>query len=157
MKRALLALLVITGAGVAAQMTNPPGFRHWSSVELKRYTQTLPAKMGPQKAITEGLQRYDRVYFAMVHREASSQGEAHRDVSDTYIVQTGTATLVVGGEIVGAQVSPAGEVRGSRIKNGTSSRLLPGDIAHIPAGMNHQILIDSGGQVTYAIIKITSG
>lgn len=141
---------------LSADADPPEGFRHWAAAELRQYTQTLPPKMGSDKAITEPLQRYDGAYFAMVHREASSPGEAHAEVSDTYIIQTGSATLAVGGRIVDARTLENGEVRGARIEDGTSRKLLPGDIAHIPVGMNHQVLIEPGGQVTYALIKITA-
>jgi len=95
--------------------------------------------------------------FAMMisHRTASDQVEVHQAVADIMVVQSGTATLVTGGEVVDPVTKGPNEIGGSAIKGGVSRTLVAGDVVEIPPGVPHQYFIEPGGQITYLLIKVT--
>jgi mannose-6-phosphate isomerase-like protein (cupin superfamily) len=88
------------------------------------------------------------------HRTATGRVEVHQKVADVVIVQTGTATLVTGGEVVDAVATGPNEIGGSSIKGGTSRTVSAGDVYEIPAGVPHQYILPEGGQITCLLIKV---
>ena len=87
----------------------------------------------------------------------------HDQVSEVYHIIEGTATLMLGPDIVGAKRRPATleTVRlfngpgnnGTSIRNGVSYDLKPGDVVVIPAGTGHWFTkIDD--HVTYLMVRI---
>ena len=78
----------------------------------------------------------------------------HEQLEDVFVVLQGTATLITGGTIENPVTSAPNEIRGSSIQQGVRKKLQEGDIAHIPAGVPHQVLLDSGGTFTYFVAKI---
>jgi len=87
----------------------------------------------------------------------------HDQVSEVYHIIDGTATLMLGPDIIGAKRRPATleTVRlfngpgsnGSSIRNGASYDLKPGDVVVIPAGTGHWFTkIDD--HVTYLMVRI---
>ncbi|MCL4402821.1 MAG: cupin domain-containing protein, partial [Acidobacteria bacterium] len=88
------------------------------------------------------------------HREANGEAELHQKQADIFIVETGEAELVVGGEMVGGKTTAPNEIRGVSIKGGEKSKLGPGDVVHIPARVPHQVLVAPGRQFTYLIVKV---
>ena len=95
--------------------------------------------------------------FAMMisHRTASDQVEVHLTTADIMVVQSGTATLVTGGEVVDPVQKGPGEMGGTGIKGGVSRVLQVGDVVEIPPGVPHQYFIEPGGQITYLLVKVT--
>ena len=95
-------------------------------------------------------------YFAVVsHREpGSGSAESHAEWTDVYFVSAGTATLVVGGEIVAGMETAPGEIRGEAIEGGERRTLAEGDVVHIPPGTAHHVIVADGGQLTYLLVKI---
>ena len=73
---------------------------------------------------------------------------------DFFFVQSGTATLVFGGEVPGAKTTAPHELRGAAVKGGQRKTLAPGDVVHIPAGVPHQLLVPAGKEFTYFVIKV---
>jgi uncharacterized RmlC-like cupin family protein len=45
-------------------------------------------------------------------------------------------------------------MRGDAIEGGTRQELRPGDLAHVPAGLPHQMLVASDRTVTCFVLKI---
>src|SRR5262252_7047201 len=87
----------------------------------------------------------------------------HDQVSEVYHIIDGTATLMLGPDIVGAKRRPATleTVRlfngpgsnGSSIRNGVSYDLKPGDVVVIPAGTGHWFTkIDD--HISYLMVRI---
>ena len=122
----------------------PDGYKHWTPVELKERTKALSPKIDAHKIATERLANFGNYHALAVHREGSGQSEVHEHWADLFVVQSGTATLVVGGSIPNSKVTAPGEIRGSTIAGGASQKLSPGDIVHIPAKTPHQFLFDQG-------------
>jgi mannose-6-phosphate isomerase-like protein (cupin superfamily) len=108
------------------------------------------------------------VGIGVVHRGklASPAPESvaeHDQVSEVYHIMDGTATLMLGPDIIGMKRRPATleTVRlfngpgnnGSSIRNGVSYDLKPGDVVVIPAGTGHWFTkIDD--HITYLMVRI---
>jgi mannose-6-phosphate isomerase-like protein (cupin superfamily) len=144
---------LVTAAGFGAE---PAGFAHWTSSELKGYEKKLSTKAAadPAKIGSEALGKFGTHNTQISHREASGVAEVHAKVADIFVVESGEATLVVGGEVVGLKAQTEDEGRGASIKGGKKVKLTAGDIVHIPAKMPHQLLLDGGKQFTYFVVKI---
>lgn len=134
----------------------PEGIAHWTSAQLKGYEKKLAQKLNEQKAALEELGTFGNHSFLIAHREGSGQAEWHEKQADVFFVQTGEATLVVGGKVENGKTTAPGEIRGASIQGGERKKLGPGDIVHIPAKTAHQVLLDGGKQLTYAVVKIDS-
>jgi mannose-6-phosphate isomerase-like protein (cupin superfamily) len=92
--------------------------------------------------------------LAVLHREGNGEAELHDVQADVFIVQSGEATLVYGGQVVGGKTTAPNEVRGPSISGGSKVKMGAGDIVHIPAKTAHQVLVESGKQFTYAMVKV---
>jgi mannose-6-phosphate isomerase-like protein (cupin superfamily) len=88
------------------------------------------------------------------HREVNGKVEVHQTKADIMVVQSGTATLVTGGEVVDPKTTGPNEIQGTSIKGGVSHTLAAGDVVEIPAGVPHQFFIAPGTQITYLIVKV---
>jgi hypothetical protein len=129
----------------------PAPFEHWSADALKAYDQKLAIK--PQPA-TEELGVYPLQSAVMRRRASSAESELHMHASDWVVVQTGSATFLLGGKIPHGKTISPGEVRGTTIEGGVRQRLAPGDIVHVPAGTPHQFLLEKGESITYFALKV---
>jgi mannose-6-phosphate isomerase-like protein (cupin superfamily) len=89
------------------------------------------------------------------HREVTGRVEVHQAVADVVVVQSGTATLVTGGEVVDPVTTGPKEIGGSSITGGVSRTVAAGDVYEIPAGVPHQYLLAPGGQITCLLVKVT--
>jgi|SRR5579863_860569 len=149
----LLVLIAASAACLAA--ADPAGFGLWKSSELKGAEKKLSAKMDAKKTPSgEALANYGNHTFSLTHREVSGEAELHETQADLFVVQSGEATLLVGGTVVDPKNTAPNEVRGPSIKDGVRKQLGPGDIVHIPAKTPHQLFLDKGKQFTYAVMKI---
>jgi mannose-6-phosphate isomerase-like protein (cupin superfamily) len=92
--------------------------------------------------------------LSISHRDKDGVVEVHEKFVDVIVVQTGEATLVVGGKVVEPSNTEPGEIRGKSIVGGTKRTVSPGDVIHIAAGTPHQFFIPTGGQITYLLVKI---
>lgn len=129
---------------------DPSGFNLWTSAELKGFDKKLAGK----KVATETLTRYGNHYTMVAHREADGEAEFHETDADLFVIESGSGTLIVGGEMVDAKRTAEHEMRAPSIKNGTSHHVSAGDIVHIPAKTPHQFMVPSG-KVTYFVMKVT--
>jgi mannose-6-phosphate isomerase-like protein (cupin superfamily) len=80
----------------------------------------------------------------------------HEGVTDFYVVQAGSATLHLGGEISGSKEIEPGEHRGASLRGAKTRRLAAGDVVNIPAKLPHQITVGEDETITYMIVKIFS-
>ena len=92
----------------------------------------------------------------LAFRDMDGKPELHQQFGDVFVVLQGTATLVTGGTIISPATTAPGEIRGASIDQGVRKKLQEGDIAHIPAGVPHQLVLDEGGAFTYFVVKIPS-
>ena len=162
MKYSLFAALLLSfalgagAAGIANRVSaDPPNFAYWSAKELKGYEKPLHEKVaGPYKNSSIKLADYGSSNVSISHREANGIPEVHAHMDDYFVVESGEATLVIGGEVVNPKVTEPNETRGDSIKGGERRKLTTGDVVHIPADLPHQLLVDNGKLFTYFVIKV---
>jgi mannose-6-phosphate isomerase-like protein (cupin superfamily) len=148
------------------EMTLPPAKRkaakdalaaaeHWShAVLLERgaYLRKL-ANLGDGQA-SETLSEYPQHAAMLSFRARSGVAELHENFADLFCVLDGCATLVTGGTVVNPQQVGPGEIRGASLEGGTRQLLEAGDIAHVPAGVPHQMLLSGDKTFTSFVVKI---
>jgi hypothetical protein len=66
------------------------------------------------------------------------------------------ATVIVGCKIDGSRQTAADEIRITSVSGGERRRVAAGDVVHIPTNTPHQMLVDTGHQVTYFVVKVES-
>jgi mannose-6-phosphate isomerase-like protein (cupin superfamily) len=148
------AIAILTAAAALPAGSGPAGFELWKSGELQAFQQKLSPKMNAQKVATQPLGSYGNHNFLMAHREGSGEAELHETQADVMVVESGEATLLVGGTVVDPKTTAPHEIRGPSIKGGEKKSLAAGDVVHIPAKVPHQMLVESGKQITYFVVKI---
>jgi mannose-6-phosphate isomerase-like protein (cupin superfamily) len=157
MKRlCMLCLLGFFLLPVTAQETVPKDFVHWTAASLKEIDRELSTEAA-KNAQHIGLRRladFPNDLFLFAHREADGQPEWHETQADVFVVQSGTATLVVGGTMVGAETTEPHEKRNGTIQGGVRRKISAGDIIRIPAKTPHQVLLDGASEFTYFVVKI---
>jgi mannose-6-phosphate isomerase-like protein (cupin superfamily) len=150
MKRVAIALLLPAFMWAA----DPAGFVYWSGKDLKTYEQKLKPKMNEGKVASETLAEFGNHLTMIAHREGDGEAEVHDLMADFFVVQSGEATLVVGGKVVNGKTTAPNEIRAPKIDGGERRKLVAGDIVHIPKKIPHQLLIENGKQFTYYVIKV---
>jgi len=86
-------------------------------------------------------------------RDAPGQAEVHTKDTDVIYVLEGSATLVTGGEAVGAKAITPEELRGASIRNGQSRQLAKGDVIVVPNGVPHQF-VEVTNPFLYYVVKV---
>jgi mannose-6-phosphate isomerase-like protein (cupin superfamily) len=87
------------------------------------------------------------------HRDADGQVEVHMKLNDEFVVQSGRATVLVGGKVAGNKETAPGEWRGGKVSGAHAYAMGPGDVLWIPAGAPHQTLVPKGGSFRYLAFK----
>ena len=141
-------------AATAVPAGRPKGFEHWTGAEFQAFRQKLALKINAQKIATESLGSYGDHSFLVAHREGSGEAELHETQNDVMVIESGEATLVVGGTVVDPRTTAPHEIRGPSIRGGEKVPVAAGDVLHVPVKVPHQMLVDAGKQVTYFVVKI---
>lgn len=131
---------------------------HWARhilLERARYLSQM-AQVGNGSA-SEALREYPRHAAMLSFRNRSGEVEVHEKFADLFCVLAGSATLVTGGTVKGARIVGPGETRGDAIEGGERQELKPGDVAHVPAGTPHQMVLSGDRTVTCFVLKIQEG
>ena len=128
---------------------------HWTPpilMERAAYLRKL-AKLG-DGAAGETLREYPRHAAMLSFRSRNGEAEIHEKFADLFYVLAGAATLVTCVTVAGARTTGPGETRGNAIEGGAAQELRAGDVAHVPAGTPHQMLVSSEKPITYFVLKI---
>jgi mannose-6-phosphate isomerase-like protein (cupin superfamily) len=144
MRAPLIALVVVLAAAPFSAQTAP------GTVMLIPAADTTAAFAKGRPLIETGAYK--------VHasrRDAPGQAEIHQFDTDIFHVLDGSATIVTGGEIVGATETGPGERRGASITGGVPRALTKGDVLIIPAGIAHQYTAVKAPFLYYTV-KITA-
>ncbi len=174
----LVAVIVVAAVAVIAQQkinpTDPqptcamcPGY-YIPESELQAYTQKAIAEKLTDQQVRDVEIGKAHIGIGMVHRgrldkPAPNSVAEHDHVSEVYHVTSGSATLVLGPDIVDRQRRPATQrtVRefngpgnnGSDIRNGVAHNIKAGDVVIIPAGTGHWFTkIDD--HIDYLMVRI---
>ena len=180
MKNVLLGLALaasVVAAVMAQTRINPtdpqptcnmcPG--HYIPVsELQAYTKKAVAERLTDQQVRDIEIGKAHIGIGMVHRgkldgPAANSVAEHDQVSEVYHIIEGTATLMLGADILNRQRRPATQqtVRefngpgnnGSEIRNGVSYQLKPGDVVVIPAGTGH-LFTKIDDHIDYLMVRI---
>lgn len=103
---------------------------------------------------SEVLKEYPRHAIHLLVRSRDGQAELHERFADLFFVIDGRASLVTGGTVADAKTIAPGEIRGSSVQGGAQQNLGAGDVAHVPAGLPHQMLVAGDKFVTCLVLKI---
>ena len=131
---------------------------HWAPhilLERAAYLRKM-AKAGNGSA-SETLREYPRHAAMLSFRSRSGEVEVHEKFADLFCVLAGSATLVTGGTVSGMRTVAPGEIRCDAIEDGTRRELKAGDVAHVPAGIPHQMLLSGDKTETCFVLKIQEG
>jgi mannose-6-phosphate isomerase-like protein (cupin superfamily) len=141
---------------VTAQQTAPEGFQLWTASSLSQMNEELKTQaagnahhLGMRK-----LADFQNDWFILSHREADGVVEWHETQADVFLVKSGSATLLYGGNMVGGETVEPHERRNGTIEGGMRQKLSAGDIVRIPARTPHQLLLDGAKEFTYFVIKV---
>lgn len=155
--RALLFFLFALALPILTAEENvPQGFEHWTADSIKQLDQTLhtEADASANHMSTRRLGDFNNDTFMLARRQADGAPEWHENQADVFFVQSGTATLLVGGTMVGAQQTEPHEKRNGTIQGGVRQKLSAGDVVRIPAQVPHQVLLDGSKDFTYFVVKV---
>ncbi len=132
-----------------------PGFYLWKSAELKGFSKSLAPKINEKKIYSQTVASFGNYSFMVAHREGTGEAEYHANQADIFVVQTGAASIIIGGELIDGKTTAPNEMRAASIKGGEEKKLAAGDILTIPAKVAHQVKMDSGKEFTYFVVKVT--
>jgi mannose-6-phosphate isomerase-like protein (cupin superfamily) len=78
----------------------------------------------------------------------------HEGYAFLFCVLAGTATMVTGGTLTRPRKVAPGETHGDAIEGGERRELKQGEIAHVPAGIPHQLLVAGEKSAACFVMKI---
>ncbi|MGB8474890.1 MAG: cupin domain-containing protein [Candidatus Acidiferrum sp.] len=152
----LLSLIAIPFLAVNSQEPVPTGFEHWplSTLQSTAGVLSTQAASDPHHSAVKQFADFPNDTFLLVRREADGAPEWHETQVDVLFVQSGSATLLVGGKLLNGQTIAPHEMRNGTIQGGVQRKLSPGDVVRIPAATPHQILLDGAQAFTYFVVKV---
>src|SRR5260221_5364064 len=134
----------------------PAGFEHWTAADLRTLDKTLAAKSASDShhSAAQVISDYPNDLYMAAHREADGVPELHETQADVFFVESGTATLVVGGALVNAETTAPHEKRNGKIEGGVRQKLSAGGGVTVTADVAHQMVLDGGKEFAYFVVKI---
>jgi len=157
MRRAwLLPLLTISMLMLTAQETGLGGFEQWTSASLVKLNESMgeDAANDPHHFAVRQLADFPNDSFLQVRRQADGPVEWHETQVDVFFVQSGSATLLLGGTLVNGETVAPHEKRNGTIQGGVRRKISAGDVVRIPARVPHQVLLDGSQEFDYFVIKV---
>jgi mannose-6-phosphate isomerase-like protein (cupin superfamily) len=135
--------------------SDPPEADHWMhAVLLERVAYLRKLARYSEGSASETVKEYPQHCTMLSFRGRSGIAELHENFADIFVVLEGRATLVTGGSVVGSHSVGPGETRGDAIEGGSRMELRPGDIAHVPAGVPHQMLVPGDKSFAAFVVKV---
>ena len=128
---------------------------HWSpAVLLERGAYLKKMAANGNGSAGETLKQFPNHAAILSFRARDGEAEIHDNFADIFYVLAGGTTLITGGTVQGARITAPGETRGDSIEGGSHQELRVGDMAHVPAGLPHQMLVSGEKTMTCIVIKI---
>jgi mannose-6-phosphate isomerase-like protein (cupin superfamily) len=103
---------------------------------------------------SEVLKEYPQHAIHLLYRSRGGMAELHENFADLFFVLEGRAALVTGGSVAEPKSIAPGEIRGASVQGGTRQELRAGDVAHVPAGLPHQMVVSGDTSIICLVIKI---
>ena len=151
--RSVICILLLSMPVLAAD-NSPDKSKVWTGAEIKSIGGKMAAKK--EKVGTESLAVFSNYQMSISYRNASGEAELHHTKNDIFYVVSGGCTLVTGGIVSKPRTTQPNEIRGPEVTGGQKRKLGPGDFVSIPAGIPHQMLLDPGQELTYAVVKVNT-
>ena len=145
--------VVVENPDGEAPALDPPGFALWRAAELDSRNTAIVARMRSDGSSRETLADFGaggashRIRF--LRRDRDGWPELHEEIIDVVLVQSGTGSVLVGGEMIGGSNVP-----GTVINGGVRYPVSAGDVLHIPARLAHAYLTSEGDHITYVLIRV---
>jgi mannose-6-phosphate isomerase-like protein (cupin superfamily) len=136
----LLLLLLMIPLFATASAT----FTIWKAQELK------------SMAKSETLGDFDNYNVRLTVRDKDGEAEVHENSTDVIVIESGEATLAMGGTLINPRTTAPGETRATSSAGGEKVPLAPGDIVRIPPHVAHQFLVAPGKTVKYFNLKVST-
>jgi uncharacterized RmlC-like cupin family protein len=153
----IFSAVALAMAGVPFAMGSPKADADvWQRSELQRIEGKLAHELDAHKSASEMLGDYGNHHVEIAHREATGNAELHETKNDVFFILGGEATLIQGGVLVEPTTTKPHEFEAKSIKGGTKIKLVAGDVVHIPFKVPHQLVVESGKQITYVVVKINA-
>jgi mannose-6-phosphate isomerase-like protein (cupin superfamily) len=151
----LICLVLVPLSGTTPQVASPEGFKCWPAASMNQAAQNLAqqAASDPHHFAVQQLADFPNEAILLVHREADGQAEWHETQVDVVFVQSGSATLVVGGTLLNGETVAPHEKRNGTIQGGFRQKVGVGDVIRIPPKTPHQFLLDGSKELTYVVVK----
>jgi mannose-6-phosphate isomerase-like protein (cupin superfamily) len=130
-----------------AEVVSAEQMRKWADAT------TREAAMRSDKVASQQIGRYETHTTTLTSRTATGAAEEHRDWCDIFVVVSGEATLVSGGQLTDAKTISDGEKRGASIHGGQSQKITAGAVVHIDPGVPHQLQVE-GAPFSYYVVKV---
>lgn len=150
-----LAGALLGAAALSAQTprsSDPTSFI--AGAEVKHTIAEMEREMKPgQGFMWRPVVRADGAVAALEYWKVAGRPAVHPAEIEYASVIAGAGKLVSGGRLIGASSTKPGLIEGDRIEGGTTTRLGPGDIFLIPAGVPHWFEI-SGGKLVLLGTKL---
>lgn len=139
----------------APKKVRPGAADHYSpAVLMERAAYLRKLAKHSDGSASETLKEYPQHFTMLSFRSRSGEAEVHENFADLFYVLDGLATLVTGGMVNGARSTGPGETRGESIGGGVRQELRAGDVAHVPAGVPHQMLVPGDKTFTCFVMKV---
>jgi mannose-6-phosphate isomerase-like protein (cupin superfamily) len=166
---AAFALMVATSA--SAQPASPPG---GAAIDIPNteiqglINRNAAAPVLDQQIRVIGINGDYNVGVGVVHRARTEKqsvgGSEHSQITEIYHVISGTGTLVTGGTLENAKNRPADNpavklltgpsMEGSRIVNGVSRSIGPGDVIVLPPNTPHTFTQITSDEIVYLVVRV---
>jgi mannose-6-phosphate isomerase-like protein (cupin superfamily) len=121
---------------------DPAGFKIWKSNDLKSIT------------ASGKLEDFSNHSGRPTFRDKSGESEVHQNWTDILVIESGEATMAIGGTQVNPKTTGPGEFRAASATGAQKIPVGPGDVLNIPAGVSHQFLLAPGKTVAYLALKV---
>lgn len=152
--RTALFLTLLMMPFYSYSQTPVAGFILRDADSIEAAADRLEAELGDKAMVFEIIGNHQGHSMYLVLRGKTGTSEIHMTESDYYIGMRGSATFVIGGELLEPQELERKQVRGTDIKGGVSSKVGPGDIVHVPVNTPHLLIIDPDQPYMYLLIKL---
>jgi quercetin dioxygenase-like cupin family protein len=144
---------VVSDPDGEAPELDPPGFGLWRAEELAERDTALAARIREDGSARETLADYGpgggSHRFRFIRRDSDGRPERHEDIIDVVFIQSGSGTLLAGGEMSGRSNTSGAEITG-----GLRYPVSAGAVVHVPARVPHAYLVGDGGHVTYVLVRV---
>lgn len=131
-------------------------FEHWTSASLEQLDKTLrlEADRATTRISVRRLSESSNDVQMLTHRSTDGIAEWHGTEADIFFIQSGSATLIVGGELLNSETIALNEKRGGTIQGGERLILQAGDVVRIAPQTPHQMILEGSSGLTYFAIKV---